>query len=218
VTFRTHSKSEVTISIQQHYAAMVTMVDEWIGKVVATLKKNEQYGNTVILFASDHGEMLGDFGLFSKTYMYEGSVRVPLIVSGPGVTARGRSAALAELVDLYPTILDLAGCAYERERLDGISLAPILTGTSKGHKVDQFSEWGGVEAPPYARRRMLFDGRYKLIDTLGFKELYDLDADPKESSNVAQKNVSIVAKLETAMQGYSQKALPPLRLSPRSRG
>jgi arylsulfatase A-like enzyme len=50
-------------SIQHHYAAMITMVDEWIGKVVAALKRNGQYGNTVILFASDHGEMLGDFGL-----------------------------------------------------------------------------------------------------------------------------------------------------------
>jgi arylsulfatase A-like enzyme len=144
--------------------------------------------------------------------MYEGSVRVPLIVSGPGVAARGRSAALAELVDLYPTILDLAGCSYDRDKLDGLSLGPILSGKSHEHKPYQYSEWGGVEEPPYARRRMVFDGRYKLIDTLGFKELYDLDADPNESTNSAQKNLKIVAQLETVMAGYGRKALPPLRL------
>jgi len=183
-----------------------------------TEQKNGQFENTVILFASDHGEMLGDFNLFSKTYMYEGSVRVPLIASGPGISARGRSAALAELVDLYPTILDLAGCSYDRDRLDGFSLAPILSSKSHEHKPYQYSEWGGVEPPPYARRRMVFDGRYKLINTLGFKELYDLDADPKESSNAAQKNLGIVVKLQTVMDGYGRKALPPLRLGRGSDG
>ena len=64
----------------------------------------------------------------------------------------------------------------------------------------------------------LFDGRCKLIDTLGFQELYDLDVDSKESTNIAPKNPAIVAKLQTVMNGYGRKALPPLRLGRRSDG
>ena len=196
-------------SIQRHYAAMITLVDEWIGKLVTTLKKNGQYENTTILFSSDHGEMLGDFGLFAKSHMFEGSVRVPLIVSGPGVTARGQSGALAELVDLYPTILDLAGIAGDRTKLDGSSLAPLLSGKTREHKPYQFSEWGAMAQAPYAKRRMVFDGRYKLIDSHGFLELYDLEADPRESRNVASRNRNTVVKLQRVMDAYSRSAVAP---------
>lgn len=208
-TARKNITSAILHRIQQHYAAMITLDDEWIGKLIATLKKNGQYENTVILFSSDHGEMLGDFGLFAKNQMYEGSLRVPLIISGPGVTARGQSRALAELVDLYPTILDLAGLGHGRAKLDGKSLAPLLAGKSREHKEYQYSEWGPLTQPPYAQRRMVFDGRYKLIDAHASLELYDLDADPHETRNLADKNGDTVTRLKAVMNSYSQGALPP---------
>ena len=104
------------------YAALCTYVDHCFGQVIEKLRALGELDNTFILFTSDHGDMLGDRGRVSKYCLYEGSVRVPLIVAGPGVERRGVvDARPAELVDVVPTLLEAAGVDIP-ETLPGVSL------------------------------------------------------------------------------------------------
>lgn len=104
------------------YAALCTYVDLCFGQVLEKLRASGELDNTFILFTSDHGDMMGDRGRVSKYCLYEGSVRVPLIVAGPGVARRGAvDARPAELVDVVPTLLDVAGVEIP-EALPGVSL------------------------------------------------------------------------------------------------
>ena len=93
------------------YWAMVDVIDRQIGHLLDCLEETGQRDNTYIIFTSDHGEMLGDHGIYLKgPFFYEPAVRVPLLISGPGLRNDGsRSSALVELVDLAPTILEWVG-------------------------------------------------------------------------------------------------------------
>ena len=113
-----------------NYYANITLVDEWIGRILATLEQKGELDNTWIIFNSDHGEMLGDHGLWSKANFYEQSVRVPCILRPPKTqplknSAGWRSSALVEHVDLPVTMLDIAGAAPLEESL-GQSLVPYI--------------------------------------------------------------------------------------------
>jgi arylsulfatase A-like enzyme len=108
---------------------MIKLIDDQLGRILEALEASNQRENTVIIFTSDHGEMLGDHGLIQKgCRFYEGLVRVPLIWSWPGHFQQGlQSDALVELTDIAPTLLQLAGQPVP-ERMQGRSLLPILTG------------------------------------------------------------------------------------------
>lgn len=178
--------------ICRHYAANLTVIDEEVGALVAAIRSRGELDQTTIVFTSDHGEMLGDHGLFQKAIMYEGALRVPLIVKIPG-QAGATSNAMAELVDLYPTLLDIAGVAYDPTRLDGRSLLPVLRRPSADHKAWQVSH--------LERCRMISDGRFKLIDHVNdAPELYDLDADPDELQNVSGSASEPLHRLQQAMR------------------
>ena len=112
------------------YYAMITHLDAQIGRILAALEASGRAENTVIIFAGDNGLAIGRHGLMGKQNMYEHSVRVPLIISGPGLPKGKRSGALVYLLDLAPTIFDLAGIAVPAE-VEGLSLEPILRGKKK---------------------------------------------------------------------------------------
>ena len=199
---------DISVS-KQHFAAKMTLVDDWIGKYMLFMREQGIEENTVIIFTSDHGEMMYDHGLRYKEQMYEGAVRVPLIIKAKNVAIGQKSKALAELVDLYPTIMDFAGISTKDEDIDGISLSRVLLEPSLKHKDYQFSEFTSQLEWPYAVKRMVYDGKYKLIDTNGFLELYNLAEDPEELHNYADKNEEIVNNLLAVMNNYSKKSIPP---------
>jgi len=179
-------KEEDNNKVKQHYAGMISLIDNWIGKMLDIIEKRGLSENTVVIFCADHGEMMGDHGMFTKGVMYESSVRVPLIISCPGLRENIKSDALAEMVDIYPTILELSGVPYGGRAMDGKSLVPILKGYTDNHKEYQVSE--------LARTRMIFDGRYKYIENHNdLSELYDLEEDPYELNNIIE-NVPDLAK------------------------
>lgn len=176
------------------YYAEITLVDEQFGRIINHLETIGELDNTLIVFHSDHGEMLGDHGLLYKgCRFYEGLVHVPLIVAGPGVQQDERSDALVELVDIAPTLLDAAEIDIP-ERMQGKSLMPLLSGGTElhQHKSHVFCQYHDAMAAgtvqltgrefDASHGTMYFDGRYKLCVYHGHEigELYDLESDPHE--------------------------------------
>src|SRR5690606_26806725 len=109
------------------YAAMIEGIDEWIGRLVQRITERGELDNTIIVFSSDHGEMLGDLGLWYKCCAFEGSVHVPLICAGPGIRAGATSNDLIEMIDLAATFAELAGLPAPPD-WDARSFAPSLRG------------------------------------------------------------------------------------------
>jgi arylsulfatase len=177
-------------TLQAAYYAMIKLIDDQLGRMLLALADSSQRDNTVVIFMSDHGEMLGDHGLIQKgCRFYEPLVRVPLILSWPGHFAQGlRSDALVELLDVMPTLMDLAGEAAP-SRVQGRSLVPIVTGTADATHHRDFVRceyYDALDQPDGSFATMYRDERYKLNVYHGHNlgELYDLQADPWEFDNL----------------------------------
>jgi arylsulfatase A-like enzyme len=170
------------------YWAQIELIDENVGRMLKALEETGQRQNTVVIFTSDHGEMAGDHGLNKKgCRFYEGLVRVPLIFSWPGQFKEGlRSEALVELLDITPTLLELAGLPVP-ETMHGKSLLPILTGRANpGHHRDFVRcEYYEVLEGPRSYATMLRTREYKLVNYHGHEpgELFDLKKYPNEFEN-----------------------------------
>ena len=132
------------------YRAMITQIDGWVGRISDVLRAKGILNNTIVVYTADHGEMAGDHGRTGKTCFYDASVRVPLVMAGPGIGAQQDTDALVELVDLGKTLCHL--CDVPSHELDqGRSLLPLLTGTATALRDSVYVEMGCD--------RMLFDGR-----------------------------------------------------------
>jgi arylsulfatase A-like enzyme len=179
------------------YWAMVDLIDVQVGRLLDLLEATGQLENTLIIFMSDHGEMLGDHGMYLKgPHFYEQALHVPLIMAWPGTIDGGRrSEGLVELVDLAPTLLDAAGIAPE-PGMQGKSFWPILQGKAPldHHRDDVYCEYYNSNLnhrTPLAFATMVSDGRHKLVkvhgkpeEVLWTGELYDLENDPGEHINL----------------------------------
>lgn len=170
------------------YYGLVTEVDDWIGKILKRLDELGLAENTLVIFTSDHGEMLGDHGMHSKMSFYEGAAHVPLLMRLPGVIpARAVVKAPAAQIDLFATILDYLG--QGRHESEGRSLRPLVEGKDNGAGRIAVSEWNSPALP----RFMVFDGRWKLMfgqsaDAPALDGLYDLQTDPQEVTNLIGRN------------------------------
>lgn len=166
------------------YFAMMTFVDDLIGEVLEALKQTGLDKDTVIVFTSDHGEMLGERGMWMKECFYDWSAKVPLFIAAPGVAA-GRRDEVVSLVDLMPTLLEFAGDAGRRPTgQDGDSLVALLSGHAEGWKDEAICEYAGSGYP--APSRMVRQGRYKYWVSQGLPPvLHDVVADPDELENLA---------------------------------
>lgn len=174
----------------REYYALIEHLDYRLGFLIDYLEEKGLRENTIIMFMSDHGECLGDHGLFWKGGLfYECNVHVPLIFSCPGLIKEGlRSSALVELGDVAPTILDLIGIPVPHY-MQTKSLANILLGKADPdyHKDAVYSEYYcSALASNAVYATMYFDGRYKMIvhHNDPISELYDLVNDPNEFDNL----------------------------------
>jgi arylsulfatase A-like enzyme len=193
--------------VRAAYWAMCDLIDEQVGRMLDALEATGQRDNTLIIFTSDHGEMLGDHGIYLKgPYFYEGAVHVPLIISAPRSTGAAVPAIgdLVELTDLAQTILDAAGLPHH-PGMQGKSLWPLLTGGAvpaepaapsglgasqrdRPHREDVYCEYYNAmpwHRDPTPQLTMVRTERYKLTLDHGaaFGELYDLELDPTETLN-----------------------------------
>jgi arylsulfatase A-like enzyme len=177
--------------IRAAYWAMVDLIDAQVGRLLDALEDTGQFENTIVIFTSDHGELLGDHGLYLKgPFFYEPSIRVPLIVAGPGIRSGVRSSALVELADLAPTLLEAAGLK-PHPGMQSRSLWPLLSGqvSPDRHRDDVYCEYYNAltsHRDPTAQATMVRDERFKLVvmHGLGSGELYNLDNDPTETRNL----------------------------------
>ena len=143
--------------------------------------------NTVVVFVSDHGEMLGDHECYTKSTPHESALRVPLMVAGPGIEGGRTSECLVELNDLNPTVCELAGLPTQTG-IDARSFVDVLSGKTDSHRDAAVSELHNF--------RCVRTASHKLVDPVsGRVELYDLEADPSEQVNVASENREVVREL-----------------------
>ncbi|HIB89878.1 TPA: DUF4976 domain-containing protein [Candidatus Poribacteria bacterium] len=174
---------------QAQYWAMIELIDQNVGRILQALDETGQRNNTIVVFTSDHGDMTGDHGLRLKgCRFYEALVRVPLILSYPDQFKQGlQSSALVELVDIVPTLLEIAHLPIP-ETMQGQSLLPILTGSTNAdyHRDSVRSEYCKVLSGTESYATMIRDQRYKLINYHGHElgELFDLEHDPGEFDNL----------------------------------
>ena len=178
-------KREVTAA----YYAMVELIDENVGRMIAALEETGQLENTIVIFMSDHGEMLGDHGIYLKgPHFYEAAVHVPLIMQWPDqFQANQRADGLMELTDIAPTLLDAAGIKIPTA-MQGKTLLPILQGTADphAHRDYVFSEYYNAWSHRHSYGTMYRTETHKMIVYHGTDqgELYDLQADPDEFENL----------------------------------
>jgi choline-sulfatase len=175
--------------LRRAYYGLLSYVDRKVGELLDALETSGELARTVIVFSSDHGDMMTERGMVQKRTFYEWSVRVPLTVTFPdGAHAGSVVADPVSLIDLLPTVLDLAEVPKDRRAdLDGRSLLPLVTGEEEQDPADEvavFSEYHleKVRAPCFMVRR----GRWKYVYVHGHdRQLFDLDADPNEWTDVS---------------------------------
>ena len=205
------------------YYGMISYIDDKVGEIMTVLKNTGLDENTIVIFTADHGEMMGERGMWFKQHFFEWAARVPFIVCAPERFAASRISQNTSLVDLMPTLVDLAaGRPFDDydAPCDGTSLVPALNGDASGLSDIVISEFAadGSTGPS----RMVKKGNWKLMwlegkDTL----LYNLATDPNELENLTGR--SECAEIETELtnilfDGWNPEVLvPEIRASQRRR-
>jgi choline-sulfatase len=180
--YDTHFDDHMRLVARASYFGLCSFIDDLVGRVLAALEETGRTGDTTVLYTSDHGELIGEHGLWTKMTMHEQSAAIPLIMAGAGVP-RGVSAAPASLVDVHPTVLEAAGVGLsEADRaLPGRSLFDLAENPDRERAV--FSEYhdGGAITGFF----MIRHGRWKYVCYPGFApQLFDLESDPHEENDL----------------------------------
>ncbi len=198
--------------IHGYYAAMSYM-DAQLGKVLDALDETGLAKNTIVLLWGDHGYHLGDHGMWCKHTNYEQAARIPIIVAAPGVKAGEKTGAFVETVDIYPTLCELAGVPVP-QNIDGLSFVPVLKDSSTSTR-DSI-----IHVYPRGKRlgRAIRTARHRLVEwkepgapaDTAVLELYDYEADPGETKNLAAEQPEVVAQLRAILDKHPE-AKPQFR-------
>lgn len=194
------------------YYAMCELVDDQVGRILTCLEETGQRDKTIVIFMSDHGEMLGDHGIYYKgPHFYDEAVRVPLVISWPEKFSAGLQVdGLTELVDLVPTLLESAHLEIP-ERVQGKSLVPLLTGKAnpQQHRDQVFCEYYNSWTHSNAYGTMLRTTSHKIVvyHGTGQGELYDLTSDPDEFVNLWDKPEASATKLRLLQRCFDASVL-----------
>lgn len=206
--------AELQRTLIHGYHAATSYMDTQLGRVLGALDETGLAQNTILVLWGDHGWHLGDHGIWCKHTNYEQATRIPVLVTAPGVTRPGtRTSSLAETVDIYPTVCELAGLPTP-EGLDGRSFVPTLRDPSAATK-DSI-----IHVYPRGPRlgRAIRTSRYRLVEWKKFGdtnepaefELYDYQTDPAETKNLAAERPEVVAELQKLLAAHPA-AKPPVK-------
>lgn len=164
------------------YYGLVSYLDDNVGKILDALDRAGLSDDTLVVYSSDHGDMVGTRGLWGKSLLYEESAGIPMIAAGPGVPQGHESPTPVNLVDLHPTILDAADVSHSPDDRPGRSLVTVAN-TDDPDRLG-FSEYHAMGAPSAAY--MVRRGSMKLNHYVGYEpELFDLSTDPHEANDLA---------------------------------
>ena len=202
---------DLASDITRRYYGSVTKMDAQVGALMAYLKRTGHYDDAVIVFWSgDHGYHLGQNDHWGKWTTHVASSRVPLLMRVPGVTQGGtRSPRLVETVDMYPTLLDLAGLPAPDHALEGRSFARLLSEPEAGFKDHAFTFWRPDDQDPArAQSFSVKTERYNYIWHIwGSEELFDHQEDPGEENDLHITSPDIVAELRTVLLEHYKHAI-----------
>ncbi|MDE0770052.1 MAG: choline-sulfatase [Opitutaceae bacterium] len=199
-----HPPSKETVrDSRRAYYAMITQIDEYVGEIVTELKTMDLYDDTVIIFTSDHGDMMGERGMWYKRTFYEGSVKVPMIVHNPKRYTPKKTDAIVSLADLCPTLADMGGNGKEAIRYgknESHSFLGVIKGESSEWKDEAIMEYfgPGVEEPWLCIRK----GPYKYVYTRNHDPLlFNVVEDPSETVNLCneEEHLERVGALHSAL-------------------
>jgi choline-sulfatase len=206
-------RTEYAVKVnRQEYYAIITHMDEQIGRILAALEASGKADNTFVFFTADHGLAVGDHGFMGKQNMYDSSIRVPLLMAGPGVPAGKSVNAPVYLQDIMATSLEIAGLE-KPEQVQFHSLLPLATGRTDS------SAYDAIYGAYFGTQRMIRTDRHKMIiyPTAHVVRLYDLNADPLEMKDLAESPARPVALLQELFSKFLklQKEMDdPLDVSP----
>lgn len=190
--------------ILRAYYASVSYLDACVERVLSALEDSPHAGNTIVVFTSDHGLLLGEHGLLLKDLLFEEATACPLIVYVPALGAEGRSCSgLVELVDLFPTLIELCGLP-QPGKLEGTSFAPLLRDPETPWKRAVFTHTRTASSVRTDRWRFTVHGSSGM-------ELYDLEADPHEFVNLAgvEGSAEVLAEMRALLEKGWSAAVPP---------
>lgn len=225
-----HGKTRI-VQNNPAYGSEIAGLDDWVGRVLKDLDQRGLAQNTVVIFFSDNGglstrPMPGPTSnqplRAGKGWLYEGGIRVPLIVRAPGLT-KPRSTCDVPVIstDIYPTLLELAGLPLRpQQHVDGVSFAALLSNTAAPGPRVFYWHYPHYHGSTWAPGSALRDGDWKLIDFLeeGQSELYNLRDDPGERQNLAERNPemhrALLSKLDAWRSSTGAIIPPPADVSP----
>jgi arylsulfatase A-like enzyme len=198
---RSHKTMTLADQIRQ-YQAHITAVDQQLGRIVGFLEESGLAPDTVLIYTSDHGDMLGSHGLIRKSYFYAESAQVPFLVWGPGRVPGGvETDALFSTIDYYPTLLGLAGIE-PAPTARGINHADAIAsaGTSSRHDelrtaIPHFATGRDDPAFQHGSRGLRTDRHLYIRSESGVEEVYDYISDPYEDANMAADHSELVRRL-----------------------
>jgi arylsulfatase A-like enzyme len=188
------------------YYAVITHMDRQLGRIIQALKETGQADNTYVIFTSDHGLAVGSHGLRGKQNMYEHTVGVPLVITGPGITGGKKTAAQCYLRDMYPTVCDLAGIPIPKT-VQGRSLVPIIRGRKQSIYACIFGHFRDTQ-------RMIRTDRWKLVwyPKIERHQLFDLISDPNELRDLSgdPRHAAVLAELKAKLEAWQHEVGDPL--------
>lgn len=205
-----YSKRELE-NLKAHYAAELYLVNKWIGHVLAKIEELSLFDDTIVVFTSDHGMLLGEHNRTGKSNihpdddrvwpLYEELAHIPLMIAAPGVKGGRRIKELTQSVDLLPTFLDLCKAKKPGRKMHGHSLRPLLRGRgARWPRRNAFSSTFIRNGGP-----TVTDKRWSYIaygERDGKPELYDLRSDPGQKRNVVRKERSVADRIRKALDGF----------------
>ena len=193
-------------NLVRSYLACTSFVDDQVGRILQSLKKNGLEESTIVVLWSDHGWHLGEKQITGKNTLWDRSTRVPLIFAGPGVEGNGRCTQPAELLDMYPTLLDLCDLP-KNKKLEGISLRPQLqdakTVRDRPAITTHNHDNHGIRSERY---------RY-IVYADGTEELYDIQADPNEWKNLLAKGTASSKEIQKVVANH-RRWIPRINRKP----
>ncbi|MHC4693811.1 MAG: sulfatase-like hydrolase/transferase [Planctomycetota bacterium] len=203
-------RTEYAVKVnRQEYYAIITHMDEQVGRILDALDKTGKADNTYIFFTADHGLAVGHHGLFGKQNMFDHSVRVPLMVKGPNVPKNKRIISPVYLQDIMATSLDLAGVEMPTH-IQFKSLLPLIEGKSK-------QSYDAIYGGYVKFQRMITMDGYKMIyyPKIDKTLLYNLNSDPMEMKNIADDpaNARIIRKLKRRFKQLQKETGDTLSIS-----